>query len=264
MEKLFFVPHWNFWQWIVLGLAGVGCGFINALAGGGSLLTITLLILFGLPAQIANATNRISLVVLNGTAAFGYMRGGIKDRKTFFWLLFPGFFGSLIGAYLAVFLDEKLFSKIFGILLIVAALPAILNPKAFRAPPLEKRDYSSDEKKPTLTLQLVFFFIGIYSGFIQIGIGVWILLALIFVGKYGVHHSNTIKSQFLILTTGVSSTVFIIENKVILIISLVLSMGTMLGSWLATVMAKKTEIRWINWLLLFAAIGAALKLFEII
>ncbi len=262
MKLLLTVPHWKFWQWGLLMAGSVACGFINALAGGGSLLTVPLLIFFGLPAQIANATNRMALVVQTGAATYGFMAGGIRDAKTVLYLAIPGLLGSAVGAYLAVFLDPDLFRYLFGGFLILSALPAILKPAAFHAPPLRER--KEEFSPPGLTLLAIFFFIGLYSGFIQIGIGVWTLLALLFIGGYDVHHSNTIKSQLLFLTTGIATGIFLYHDQVILAVGAVLSVGNAIGSWGATLLARKKEMRWINWLLLGSAVAAALRLFRLI
>ncbi|TNE50570.1 MAG: sulfite exporter TauE/SafE family protein [Deltaproteobacteria bacterium] len=255
MEHLLWCPSWEWWQWLLLVLGGLGCGFINTVAGGGSMLTVPLLIVMGLPAQIANATNRLSLVVQTGTATAGFLYHGIRDTRTIAWLALPGLGGSWFGAQLAVHLPPEVFRKVFAVLLAVAVLPILFRPQFFednKQPP---------PQRPSWTLIVTFFFVGVYSGFIQIGAGIWSLLALLWLGNHNVKYANAVKVQLLFLTTSLATLVFLWHDQVVLVISAILAVGTATGSWLATrLLGGQRKVTWVRWLLLAASLAAILKL----
>lgn len=219
------------------------------------MLTVPLLIVMGLPAQIANATNRLSLVVQTGTATAGFLYHGIRDTRTIAWLALPGLGGSWFGAQLAVHLPPEVFRKVFAVLLAVAVLPILFRPQFFednKQPP---------PQRPSWTLIVTFFFVGVYSGFIQIGAGIWSLLALLWLGNHNVKYANAVKVQLLFLTTSLATLVFLWHDQVVLVISAILAVGTATGSWLATrLLGGQRKVTWVRWLLLAASLAAILKL----
>lgn len=219
------------------------------------MLTVPLLILMGLPPQLANASNRLALVVQTGTATAGFLYHGIRDTRTILWLALPGLGGSWVGAQLAVQLPPDVFRKVFAILLGLAVIPILFKPKLFQ-------DNSvTPPSRPPWSLLVTFFFVGIYSGFIQIGAGIWSLLALLWFGGQNVKYANAIKVQLLFLTTGLASIVFLWHDQVILGISVILAVGNSTGAWLATwLMGGKRDVSWLRWLLLAVSLAAIFKL----
>lgn len=260
MENLWTLPHWPWWQWLVLVAGGLGCGFVNTLAGGGSLLTLPLLLFLGLPPQIANATNRLALVVSTSTAAYGFRRNGITDTRTVWWLAGPALCGGLLGALLASHLPAEHFRKLFGVLLVLAALPGLFQVNLF-----QQKQESEAPYPPKRSLIVAFFFVGLYSGLIQVGVGIWSLLLLMTLGGYGVSHSNAIKVQLLLMTTVLASLVFLWNDEVVLVLSATLALGNATGAWLATrLLQEDSNTSWIRWLLLGCAIAAFLRTFRVL
>ncbi len=258
MEHLWSVPQWPWWQWLFLVIGGLGCGFINTLAGGGSLLTVPLLIFLGVPPQLANATNRLALVASTGTAVLGFRFNGMQSARTVLWLAGPALCGGWAGAQLAVVLSPEVFRKIFAILLVLAAIPILLRPKLFQA-----QTKLQAPGPPRWFLMLSFFFVGLYSGFIQVGVGIWSLLVLMFLGNYDIKHSNALKVQLLFLTTSLASLVFLWHDQIILTLSVILAIGSASGAWFATKMMRgDRDVSWIRWLLLISALAAFLRLFR--
>ena len=261
MKTLWLIPHWEWWAWLLLILGGLGTGFINTLAGGGSLLTLPFMIFLGIPPHIANATNRFALAFQTGSAALGFRRSGIKETKTLLWIAGPGLFGGWVGVRIAIELSPDAFRQIFALLLVLAALPAIMKPHLFRS---QKDLEISSTKGPPWLLMGLFFFVGMYSGFIQIGSGLWSLLALLVVGGFSINQANSLKVQLLCMTTSLATIVFLWHDQVILLVAVILSLANALGSWIGIRLVRKREILWIRWLLLGSALAASLRLINII
>jgi uncharacterized membrane protein YfcA len=107
--------EWYFYP--ILIIAGIVAGFINTLAGSGSLITLPLLMFMGLPANIANATNRIGIILQSAVGAASFRQQKVFDYKEGIWFAVPATFGSLAGAIAAVNLSSDLMEKIIGGLL---------------------------------------------------------------------------------------------------------------------------------------------------
>lgn len=260
MQWLWWIPTWSWWQWVILILAGLGCGFINTLAGGGSLLTVPILLFLGIPPQIANATNRFALVGQTISATVGFSYYGMRNTQQILWLAIPCFLGSWLGAQLAVLLPPEHFRKIFGVLLILAAIPTVLRPDAFLVSP----DQPPNHPPPSWRLRWIFLFVGVYSGFIQIGVGIWSMLALILVGQFSIQQANVLKAQLLLITTTLATLIFFFYDQVIVSIGICLAVGNALGAWTATWLVGRRQILWIRWLLLACSLAAGLRLFNLL
>ena len=104
---------------IVTILLGTAAGFINTFAGGGSMLVVPFLIFIGLPANVANATNRIAILLQNVVSVSGFKQKRILDFKSDSTLLLPVALGSIVGAFIAVDINEEIFKKVIAGLLIV-------------------------------------------------------------------------------------------------------------------------------------------------
>ncbi len=107
-----------FWQIPVLTLVGILAGFLNVLAGGGSLLTLPLLIFFGLPAATANGTNRVAIFCQNIFAITGFKRQGVFPIRLALLCTPPALIGSYIGANLAITVDEMLFRRLLALVMV--------------------------------------------------------------------------------------------------------------------------------------------------
>jgi uncharacterized membrane protein YfcA len=149
---------------ILIG-AGVIAGFINTIAGSGSLLTLPLFMAFGLSAPVANGTNRIGILLQSLVGVFSFKKQKLLDFSTAIKIAVPSVIGALIGALIAVDLDEKAMQTAIGILLFLMFFLILWKPN---------RWLKSHEGNPPLPLwaqMIIFFFVGMYGGFIQAGVG---------------------------------------------------------------------------------------------
>ncbi len=250
---------------IFILLTGIAAGFINVLAGGGSLLTMPVLIFMGLPSAVANGTNRIALMIQNIVAITNFKRKGFFNWHLSLMLGIPAVLGSVIGAHLAISLPDQVFNKILAIIMLVVLTLILWNP-------LKKRTMSlDDEGKLTLKQKIagiiVFFFVGIYGGFIQAGVGFMIIMALTLITGMSLVRINSIK-VFVICFYMISSLlIFILNDQINWVLGFTLAVGNGIGGWLGSNFAVAKGDKWIRIFLIISVTIMALKLlglFEII
>ena len=213
---------------IILLICGVIAGFINTVAGGGSLLTLPILIFMGLPSNIANGTNRIAIFMQNIFSISGYKSRGVSDFKYSSWLSVSALIGSIIGAKIAINIDEDMFNKILSVVIIIVVLTIIYNKKTFNI----NSENISIEKK--IISVIMFFFIGIYGGFIHAGVGFLILSILSNYNGIQLSKANSIKVFVVFVYTFFALIVFIMENKINWILGINLGVGNSIGGWIAS------------------------------
>jgi uncharacterized membrane protein YfcA len=235
--------------------AGFLAGFINTLAGSGSLVTLPLLIFIGLPANIANGTNRIAILLQNVVGVSSFRQQKILDLRRGLMLAAPAVIGSIIGAQIAVNLDEEAMRRVIGALMVVMLVVIIVRPKRW----LEGRPEAL--KGHPGWLQLVTFFgIGIYGGFIQAGVGIFLLAGLVLGAGYDLVRANAVKVLIVLCFTVFALIVFVVNKQVELSVGLVLAIGNMSGAWVASRMAVKRGAGFVRWLLIGVVIVSAVML----
>ena len=213
---------------IILLICGVIAGFINTVAGGGSLLTLPILIFMGLPSNIANGTNRLAIFMQNIFSISGYKSRGVSDFKYSSWLSVSALIGSIIGAKIAININEDMFNKILSVVIIIVVLSIIYNKKPFNI----NSENISIEKK--IISVIMFFFIGIYGGFIHAGVGFLILSILSNYNGIQLSKANSIKVFVVFVYTFFALIVFIMENKINWILGINLGIGNSIGGWIAS------------------------------
>ena len=241
---------------IVTILLGTAAGFINTFAGGGSLLVVPFLIFIGLPANVANATNRIAILLQNVVSVSGFKQKKILDFKTDSKLLLPVALGSIVGAFIAVDINEEIFKKVIAGLLIVMFFMLLLNPDAW-----VKANADKAKMKSLWLRNVIFFFLGIYGGFIQIGIGFFLLAGLVLGCGYDLLKANAIKLFIVLFYTVIALAIFIWNDLVDFKVGLILACGNMLGAWLGVRFSIKWGAKYIRYFLLAVLVIVAVRLF---
>lgn len=243
-----------FWQIPALALVGVIAGFLNVLAGGGSLLTLPLLIFFGLPAATANGTNRVAIFCQNIFAITGFKRQGVFPIRLALLCMPPALLGSYLGANLAISVDEMLFRRLLALIMVGVLLFMIFDPmKRFR------RQEMPMTPMRTVVLMVSFFGVGIYGGFVQAGVGFLIITALLVHGLDLVR-INAVKVLVIFAFTLVALGVFVWHGQVNYVLGLSLAAGNSLGGWIATHYAVKKGHDWIKRFVIVTVLVFALRL----
>jgi uncharacterized membrane protein YfcA len=218
---------------VVIVAAGLLAGFVNTLASSGSAVTLPLMIFLGLPATVANGTNRLPLLAGALAAMLTFHRAGVVDWRNGLLLSAPVIAGTIAGAALASVLDAKTMGWAV-IAAVVAALVMLLsNPKRFL------RDAAPGGPRVVLTTAAVFVPIGLWAGFIVLDSGTYMLLGLVVVVGYDLIRANAIKSLFLFWISLASLLVFYVEREMNWRVGLLLSVGSIVGSWAGGLLATK-------------------------
>ena len=237
------------WEALLLLGGGVAAGIINALAGGGSTLTVPLLVLAGVPGTSANGSNRVGILTSNMAAAANFRRLGVDGLAHAGPVLLPVLSGSLIGSLAISQVADDTFETIFGLLMV----PIILLSLVKRPPPSVHSTW-----RPATTI-VVFFLIGIYGGAIQAGVGLVLLSALTRSG-FDLVTANSVKVLITLAVTVVALPVFIIKGQVEWGPALVLATGFTAGGWLGAHVAVEGGERVIKVVIVVAALALAGRL----
>jgi uncharacterized membrane protein YfcA len=210
-------------QLAILVAGGFTAGVINTLAGGGSLITVGLLVFLGLPGTIANGTNRIGVLVQNVTSAWRFRAEGVSGFRAAGPVLVPVLAGSLIGAYGISRVTPELFERLFGVVMLVLLIPMLRA--SGRA---SSEDEATGEPWPPALRAAVFFGIGLYGGAIQAGVGIFVIFALSRAG-YDLVQANSIKVVLIAALTGIAVPVFVLSGQVVWPAALALVVGFAAG-----------------------------------
>ena len=235
--------------------AGFLAGFINTLAGSGSLVTLPLLIFAGLPANIANGTNRVAILLQNVVAVGSFRQQKVLSFRRGLILAVPAVIGAVIGAQIAADLDEIVMRRIIGGLMVVMLIVLIVRPKRWFASMPERLD-----RNPGWVQYLIFFAIGLYGGFIQAGVGIFLLAGLVLGAGYDLVRANAVKLLIVLCFTGFALGVFFLNDQVRWSVGLVLAVGNMSGAWVASRMAVKRGAVFVRWVLIVVVVVSAILL----
>ncbi len=250
------------WHIPVVFIVGIIAGFINTLAGGGSLLTLPILIFLGLPTAIANGTNRIAIIAQCAFAVAGFKRKGVSNFKLSILFSIPGVLGAIIGAQIAVDISDILFKRVLAIIMMLVLGLILWNPaKRWHV----NRQASGDNpvslgRNQLITTMIVFFFIGIYGGFIQVGVGFIIIAALTTITGFNLVVTNSHKVFIAGTYTIFALIVFAFNGKVCWTIGLFLASGMGLGGWIGSHWAVAKGERWIRLVLTICVVAMVIKL----
>ncbi len=190
------------------------------MAGGGSLLTVPLLALAGVEGLLANGTNRVSVLLSTLATGRGFSKGGYVNWAQILPVAAPAVVGGAVGSVAVSQIDDQLFERIFGVVMIPLLILA-LRPKKTDAAP---------SQWPLPATIAVFFLAGIYAGAIQAGVGLILLLILNRAG-HDLVTGNAIKNFVVTGVSLIAVPVFILQGQVRWLPALVLSAGTMIGGY---------------------------------
>lgn len=216
------------WEYIVLILGGMAAGVINTLAGNGSAITLSLLIFTGMPADIANATNRIGAAAQTITAVSSLRRTSRTKLLLAegFWFIIPSIIGSVIGALIAVEVNPNALRTIIGGVMALLLITMITNPKKW------SRQTNADKSRKTLLNWIMIFLIALYGGFLQMGIGIMLLSVLVLIAQYSLRDANIIKLMLALIFVLPAFIVFIASGEISWVPGLLLAAGQAIGAFI--------------------------------
>ena len=242
-------------------VAGILAGIINTLAGSGSLVTLPMLVLLGLPSNVANATNRVGVTMQNVVGVITFRQSGKLNLSNSVWLIVAALPGSILGAIAASRLGAAQMDLIIGIVMLVMLFVILLEPEKWL------RQHSAvAEGRPSLWTLLLFFAIGFYGGFIQAGVGIFILAAMVLGLNYSLAHANAIKLMIILIVTAAAMLVFASENLIHWGFGLLMAVGQSIGAWLAARFATsyKDANLWTRRLLIVVVVVSIFEFFGLL
>jgi uncharacterized membrane protein YfcA len=244
--------EWYFYPLLIF--AGILAGFINTLAGSGSLITLPLLMFMGLPANVANATNRIGIFLQSGVGAVSFRNHKVFEYREGIWFAIPATVGSLVGAIAAVNLSSDLMETIIGGLLFFMFFIVLYKPEKWI-----RENAGRIEGRPKAWQLIIFFLIGLYGGFIQAGVGFILLAGLVLGAGVNLTKANALKVFIVFIYTSVALVVFIINGQISYLAGLILAFGSMIGAYLASRVATRKGPKVVRIILLLILMLSALK-----
>lgn len=236
----------SWWEAILLALGGVAAGAINSMAGGGSMLTVPLLTLFGVPGNAANGTNRVGIMTSNAAAAATFRNMGVDGLAGARRVVVPALVGSLVGSYGINRLTDDTFETVFALLMIPLVLLTIFKPK-----PSE-----GVEPWPPVAVTAAFLVVGMYGGAIQAGVGLIMIAALSRAG-FDLVTANAVKVLVNLAITTVALVVFIANGNLRWVPAIILAAGLTAGAWLGARWSVQGGERVIRAVMVAAAIALA-------
>jgi len=243
------------WEYPFLVLLGFVVSIINTMAGGASIITLPILIFLGLPSNVANGTNRIGIMMTAFSANMGFKSKGIDTFPFSAYTGISALLGSFIGAYIAVEIDDEAFNKILSIIMILVIMIIIFKPK------IVKKNISVRLTGKHLKISCIFFFfIGIYGGFINAGIGFVIMLFLHYYNRLNLIRVNATKVVVVLIYTIGAFLTFFFNGLVDLPYGLCLGLGTLIGGWNASRFSVQQGEGVVKFFLVISALIIAVKL----
>ena len=223
-----------------LFVVGFVAAVINVLAGGGSFLTLPLLIFLGLPASVANGTNRVGVLAQNISAVAGFHRHQVLPLRWAVIVSVPAVIGAALGVWAALHVTDLAFRRILSVVMLAMTLVTLLGRRSAADVPREPRSPWH------WTMVLGFFVTGLYGGFLQAGVG-FLALAMTTLAGLDLVRGNAVKVFSVMLLTLLSLSVFASTGHIDWPAGMALAMGNLLGGIVGVRVAVLKGQRWLEY-----------------
>lgn len=242
------------WSYPLLLATGLATGLLNVVAGGGSFLSLPILIFMGLPPVVANGTNRVGILSQNVAAVWSFRRDGVFDKS---WILaggVPSTLGAVLGSWAATRIADDAFKQILSALMIVMSLWTLWDPIR---PKRRSLPGAAARLGPAAIFGL--FLAGIYGGFVQAGVG-FLLLVVTTLAGLDLVRGNSLKVLCVLISTPLSLAIFAWQGQVSWMHGVLLAAGTLVGGFMGARMSVLKGHAWIRRVVTLTVIAMALKL----
>lgn len=243
-----------------LVLFGVGAvaGTLNVLAGGGSFLTLPAMIFLGLPATVANGTNRVAILVQNVGAVWGFHRYRVLNWGWLRLAALPALFGAALGTWAAVRIGDEAFQRVLAGIMVVVSLWMLWNPLG-RDGNGDGATLGGEGRAARLGLAAGFFAVGVYGGFVQAGVG-FLILAVASAGGLDLVRGNALKVLLILAYTPLALGLFALAGKVEWLAGGALAAGNLVGGLLGVRITVLKGHAWVRRVVTAAIIVFAIAL----
>lgn len=237
---------------LILFGAGLFGGMLNVTAGGGSMVTVPILIFLGVNPLVANGTNRVGIVVQNAFAVGTFKIQKKTDFRTGLRLAAAAVPGALLGAVIAAHVSAQAFKSVLPIVLLFSGAALFI--------PASKFEGLSGGILKNVAAFIVLFLIGLYGGFIQIGVGFLFMAGLRTLFSMDLVNTNSHKVLIVLLYTIPALAIFVASGEVDWLLGMILAAGTALGGIIGTRITVKGGDQWIRWIAAIAVVAITAKL----
>ncbi|MEM9991664.1 MAG: sulfite exporter TauE/SafE family protein, partial [Bacteroidota bacterium] len=221
------------YHYIIAIVGGFFAGVVNTLAGNGSAITLTILTeVLGLPPNLANGTNRIGVVAQTTASSYGFYQGGKLDLRQNWIFYIPTIIGAIIGVFIAINVSNEQFKTFFSYMMVFMLFVILVRPKRW----LAESDHS---KRPSnwITVPL-FFLLGIYGGFIQMGMGIFFLAITVLIARFSLIEANGMKAFIIAAYTALVLAVFQHQGLVNWQVGSIIAIGQTVGGYVTARLAS--------------------------
>jgi uncharacterized membrane protein YfcA len=240
--------------WVALALAGTLAGAVNALAGGGTLITFPSLLACGVGPVDANATSTVALVPGSFSAFWGFRRVAAADRRELLWMALPSVVGGVVGALLVLWAGNRLFARIVPWLIYGATLLFLGQAPIKRW--IDRRIGHDADGGRRRTLQIVVqFAIAVYGGFFGAAMGILMLALLGVVGAGDLGRMNGLKNFAAVCINAVAAATFAVGGHVHWLLAACVTAGAITGGYTAARLSQRIDARWVRALVVVVGFG---------
>ncbi|MBF0288058.1 MAG: sulfite exporter TauE/SafE family protein [SAR324 cluster bacterium] len=241
---------------LLLFVVGTVAGFTNVMAGGGSALSLPVLIFMGLDSALANGTNRVAICIQNIIAIWGFRQQEVSQFRESFRLAVFTLPGGALGAWAAVQMNDVWFQRVLAVVMVGIVISMLL-------PKFQQKETVVLTQRRVWLSYLAMFGIGFYGGFIQVGVGFLLMAVLYHVLNLSLVHVNMHKVFIVFIYTLPAIAVFIATGNVNWSLGLSLAAGNAAGGWIGSYATVKGGEKIIRYVLIVGITLMAIKLLNI-
>lgn len=243
---------------LIFIISGILVGFINTLAGGGTIISMTTFMIMGLPLTDANGTNRIAVVLQNLTSSVTFFKKKLLDVRVGLKLSIPAIIGNLIGSQIASTIDANIFRWCLAVVLFIILVFMVLSTDQ------RLKGDGSGVLKIRPIHYLWFLLIGFYGGYIYVGLGYLILAVTVMSMRMDIVTSNAIKGFVVLVSTPFSLAVFMWNGHVNYTYGLLHAVGNIIGAYIASQYAISWGVRFLRMFMIIVTLVSIADLFNLI
>lgn len=240
--------------YVLLVVAGFIGGVLNVISGGGSFLTLPILIFLGLPATLANGTNRVGVLSQNLSSVWGFHRHRVLDWRWSLWAGVPATIGAAFGSWAALRVGDEAYQRIFALFMLAVTLWTLLEPLVTRG---RTASEASTTTHGSAFIFMAFFVVGLYGGFIQAGVG-FLAIAVTNMAGLDLVRGSAVKVLSVFFITLLSLVMFAANGSVHWPMGIALAIGNWVGGEVGVRLTIQKGERWLR-----TAVAVSVVLFAI-
>jgi hypothetical protein len=227
--------HGGWWGLALVAVAGAFAAAINAVAGGGSLISFPILVALGIPPLQANATNSVGIWPGSLGSALGFLHVEGAPRQFIRAFIVPTILGSMLGAWLLVVTSPKIFDAVVPVLILGATLLLAFQPQI-------RRWTQGNHRLASIQAGWVLqFLVATYGGYFGAGMGIMMLAVLSMLTTSSIHELNAIKAWLGIAINFIASAVLITQGLVLPLPGIAIAIGAIIGGFFAARLSLKLD-----------------------